>query len=65
MHREQFIADNMMKTGYAMISATMIYDGSEFQMTGDQVIVRALATFVCTHILHNDLLVKLCRNSGY
>ena len=54
MHREEFIADNMIKVGYAVISAD-----------GDQLIVRTLATFICTHMLHNDLLVKLCRSSYY
>ena len=54
MHREKFIADNMIKVGYAVN-----------QLTGDQLIVRTLATFVCTHMLHNDLLVKLCRSLCY
>ena len=52
MHREKFIADNMIKVGYAVISADW-----------RRLIVRALATFVSTHMLHNDLLVKLCRSS--
>ena len=66
MHREEYIADNMIKVVYAVISASdQQYDGSEFQLTGDQLIVRTLATFVCTHMLHNDLLVKLCRSSCY
>ena len=49
MHREEFIADKIInfKVGYAVISADW-----------RSVIVRILATFVCTHMLHNDLLVK-------
>ena len=62
MHREEFITKNMIKVGYPVISAS---DVSEFQLTGDQLIVCTLANFVCTHMLHNDLLVKLCRSSCY
>ena len=57
MHREEFIADNMIKVGYAKILADW--------RSADQLIVRTLAAFVCTHMLHDDLLVKLCRSSCY
>ena len=54
MHREEFIADNIIKVRYGVISADWRSADHSY-----------LVTFVCTHMLHNDLLVKLCCSSCY